>query len=260
MAVIGISVLVTRLLTKGKAVSRFKKSLITLLTSVFLVSTVSLGYLLPYQKAEDVSEYLKSDEQITFVEEEKGDSAYYAFINNEGSNKVLVFYPGAKVDEYAYAELMRNIAESGTDVYVIKMPFHMAMLNGDGAKDIIDHNEYEKVYLAGHSLGGVAASGYTISSSDKVDGLILLASYSTRKIPDNVELLSIYGDKDGCLEMNVYEKNRSNWPPVSNEVVIKGGNHANYASYGKQKGDNEASITRDEQISITAEAIIEFMK
>ena len=143
MAVIGISVLVTRLLTKGKAVSRFKKSLITLLTSVFFVSAVSLGYLLPYQKAEEVRGYLKSDEQITFVEEETGDSSYYAFINNEGSNKVLVFYPGAKVDEYAYAELMRNIAESGTDVYVIKMPFHMAMLNGDGAKDIIDHNEYE---------------------------------------------------------------------------------------------------------------------
>ena len=43
------------------------------------------------------------------------------------------------------------------------------------------------------------------------------------------------------------------------EYVIKGGNHAQFASYGEQAGDGVASISSESQRNQTEKEILEFI-
>jgi 2-iminoacetate synthase ThiH len=43
------------------------------------------------------------------------------------------------------------------------------------------------------------------------------------------------------------------------EVVITGGCHAYFGAYGEQDGDKKAAITREEQIGITVDEILQFI-
>ena len=69
----------------------------------------------------------------------------------------------------------------------------------------------------------------------------------------------IYGSEDGVLNRGAYEKNRGN-VPVATEIVIKGGNHAQFGSYGVQKGDGKALISAREQWKETVHAVIELAR
>ena len=42
--------------------------------------------------------------------------------------------------------------------------------------------------------------------------------------------------------------------------MIEGGNHCQFGSYGFQKGDNEASISHEEQMYKTVETVVSFIK
>ena len=55
-----------------------------------------------------------------------------------------------------------------------------------------------------------------------------------------------------------YEKKKS-LAAASTEIIIEGGNHAGFGSYGAQSGDGEASITPAEQVNRTADVILEFI-
>ncbi|MBO5622611.1 MAG: alpha/beta hydrolase, partial [Butyrivibrio sp.] len=60
---------------------------------------------------------------------------------------------------------------------------------------------------------------------------------------------------DEVLNMNAYEENKANWPEDSTEIVIDGGNHSYFGTYGIQDGDGTPSISNQEQIDITAQII-----
>ena len=107
-------------------------------------------------------------------------------------------------------------------------------------------------------MGGLVAANYVSNNADKVNGLVLLASYPSNEIPDSVNLLSIYGSEDGCLEKDVYEKDKENWPKNFDELIIDGGNHAQFGDYGNQSKDGKASILKEEQWDITTNKIIEW--
>ena len=47
-------------------------------------------------------------------------------------------------------------------------------------------------------------------------------------------------------------------PAHMRELIIPGGNHANFGNYGAQQNDGEATITREEQQILTARAIADF--
>ena len=100
------------------------------------------------------------------------------------------------------------------------------------------------------------AASYIAENQEDFDGLILLAAYSTADISDtDLEVLSIYGEKDKVLNMEKYEEYRINLPEDTKELVIEGGCHAYFGKYGMQDGDGEPAITQDEQIDITADAV-----
>ena len=111
----------------------------------------------------------------------------------------------------------------------------------------------------GHSLGGAMGATYVASNPDKFKGLILLASYSTKEIPDSINLLSIYGSNDGVLNMEHYKENKSNLPSSTIEYVIEGANHSGFANYVTQSDDHLASITYSLQQELTKNKIIEFI-
>ena len=167
----------------------------------------------------------------------------------------LIFYPGGKVEYTAYTPLMKALAEKGFFCVLLKMPLNLAFLNINAADAVFaDHPEIETWYLEGHSLGGAAAALYAEKHADRLNGLILLASYSTANLNESkLKILSIYGSEDGVLNKNSYDKNRKNLTEDMTEVIIPGGCHAYFAAYGAQKGDGTPTISREEQIRITAE-------
>lgn len=207
-------------------------------------------------KAVDVSEITKEN-----------DGADGWFFDGPGTDYALVFYPGAKVEAAAYAPLMKDISAGGIDCYLCEMPLNFALLGKDAAETIRSGNPetYDKWYIGGHSLGGAAAAmaaddAEEDSSADSWDGLILLAAYPTGEL--STPVLSIYGSEDEVLDHDRYNKTESDslWPADFTEIVIEGGNHAQFGNYGEQKGDGKASITADRQRNETAEAITSWSK
>ncbi|MBQ6518852.1 MAG: alpha/beta hydrolase [Anaerolineaceae bacterium] len=169
----------------------------------------------------------------------------------------LVFYPGGKVDYRAYAPLMSDLAARDILCVLVEMPLQLAFLNVNAADSIYgDFPEVKNWYIAGHSLGGAAAASYAAGHKDKLDGLVLLASYAVSDLRNSgLRVLSVYGSKDGVLNRDAYEKNRINLPEDILEVVIPGGNHASFGDYGPQKGDGTSDLAEGEQIKSTAEII-----
>ncbi len=69
----------------------------------------------------------------------------------------------------------------------------------------------------------------------------------------------MYGSLDGVLSKNIPDTLSLLPPSTTTLVEIIGGNHANFGSYGDQKGDTIATITRAEQQSITINEISQFL-
>ena len=100
------------------------------------------------------------------------------------------------------------------------------------------------------------AASYATSHAGELDGLVLLAAYSTQNLSNSgLAVLSVYGSEDGVLDMEKYEQYRSNLPADTVEVVIDGGCHAGFGRYGAQDGDGTPTISSNEQIARTAEEI-----
>ena len=173
----------------------------------------------------------------------------------------LIFYPGGKVEHTAYAPLLRALAEKGILCVLPEMPLRLAVLDADAAAGMPEQfPEVEDWYLGGHSLGGAMAAGYAADHGGAYRGLLLLASYSTEDLSDTeLRVLSLYGSEDGVLDFEKYEEYRSNLPADAVEQIIDGGSHACFGSYGPQEGDGTAAITGEEQIRITAEAVLDWM-
>lgn len=178
------------------------------------------------------------------------------FFDGKGCDSAVIFYPGAKVEPQAYAPLLKDLAGRGVDCFLVDMPGNIALLGVDKADEIISKYSYESWYIAGHSLGGTAAASYCAEVPEKADGLILLASYSTAKLDDDLPVLSVYGSDDGVLNMDNYFADKANLPVGNGELVINGGNLGQFGCYGEQRGDRKASISAKEQRNVTAEAII----
>ena len=137
----------------------------------------------------------------------------------------------------------------------------VAVLNPNAAEGIQEQfPEIENWYIGGHSLGGSMAASYGAKHPGQLKGLVLLAAYSTADLTDSgLDVLSMYVSEDGVLNMEKYGNCRKNLPETAVEVMIQGGNHASFGSYGAQDGDGEASISTAQQIQCTAEEIVKFV-
>ena len=138
---------------------------------------------------------------------------------------------------------------------MMQMPLHMAFTDRAAAARYQSQYNYSHWYLGGHSLGGAMAASYVARANEKWDGLLLLAAYSTAPLPQ-IKCCSIYGDQDGMMGRDSYENGKQYWPAGATELVIAGGNHAQFGDYGLQRGDGTATITAEEQLKQTVDAIL----
>ncbi|MGN7761111.1 alpha/beta hydrolase [Paenibacillus sp. 22594] len=174
----------------------------------------------------------------------------------------VIFYPGALVEAEAYAPLAKKIAAAGHPFYIAKMPLNLAVIKSDAAEEIIRVHPKLSFVLGGHSLGGVMASRFAAEHPDQLKGVYFLASYPDEKgsLKDTtLSVLSVLGTEDQVVDQDNYNKGRSYLPSNTVYYSVKGGNHAQFGSYGKQKGDGEATISEDEQQTLTARSVLDWL-
>ena len=169
----------------------------------------------------------------------------------------LIFYPGAKVEYTAYAPLMEACAERGVMCVLLEMPGNLAVLDRNAADGVAaDYPQITRWYVGGHSLGGNIAATYASKHTDTLEGVVLLAAYATHDLTGTeLRVLSVYGTEDGVMNRGRYDSYRENLPTGTVEVILTGGCHSYFGSYGMQKGDGSPTIPRAEQIARTADAI-----
>jgi len=187
------------------------------------------------------------------------DNGTLAFGNPDAANGII-FYPGGKVEYTAYAPLMQALSQKGFLCLLVKMPFNLAVLDTGAANGLPAlYPNISHWYMAGHSLGGSMAALYISDHHDLFDGLILLAAYSTADLRQkNLKVLTMYGSQDTVLSADRLTQYRDNLPTDAQTVVIEGGCHAYFGDYGVQKGDGVPTITREQQVEKTVEAIVAF--
>jgi len=222
----------------------------------FFLGVLLLTYAADYYHADiSAQEALQSSNTVQVIASEDD----VLFRPTSGSELGLIFYPGGKVEYTAYAPLLHNLAEKGVTCVAVRMPLQLAFFDTNAADCIMaEYPEISHWYLSGHSLGGVAASVYARKNPEKIEGLILLASYSTKPL-SGFDVLSIYGSMDDVLNHDAYEKNRDNLPEGATEFEIPGANHAQFGSYGLQDGDNTATISPVTQLGVTCDTIVQFL-
>ncbi len=235
-----------------------------------------------------ISNYYAADRaEITNIENELRDSCV-AYEVEKGTvflpmkrtpRAIIAFYPGGKVEADAYRGLMYKLSARGFICLLPDMPDNIALLGVDAVdsfkamseetQEIADNLDW---YMAGHSLGGIAASSYLAerlkeeekrpdgNPVNKYKGLILCASFPSKDLSDaDIRLLSIYGSNDGVLGMDKYNESRPHWPMDYREEVLEGGIHSYFGCYGIQTGDGNPQITNDQQLEMTADIIDEWI-
>ena len=229
-----------------------------ILVAVLVAAIAALGiatgiYANDYYRAVDVEKYIANSNGVTVSQIDEG-----YFFDGSGEDKALIFYPGAKVEETAYAPIMKSIAEQGIDCFLIKMPMKLAILGANKADSIRAKYEYDNYYLAGHSLGGAMVANYGAKHPNDYLGLFLLAAYPTKDLTKaDFSVVFIYGDNDKVLNQDNLKKGFALVPSDYQKFEIAGGNHAGFGSYGEQNGDGTATISPEEQWQTTVNIILE---
>jgi pimeloyl-ACP methyl ester carboxylesterase len=179
------------------------------------------------------------------------------------SNTGFMFYPGGLVDPHGYLELASMFATSGIGHHVIiaKMPANLAVLDAKAAVKILKEFPDENWVLGGHSLGGAMACSLLAKESERFEGLVLMASYpSTSSDLSKWEgaVLSLTASMDMVLDQANFKQGKALLPPQARYYDIAGGNHSGFGSYGDQKGDGEAEISREAQHLMIIEQLQNF--
>lgn len=237
---------------------RTKAILSVCLTLFLIIGVGGYAYVSDYYRADETALAAMAYQTNRVQIEQDGDVIWFV---PEEPTEGLIFYPGGKVEHTAYAPLLRACAKNGILCALVRMPGNLAVLDMNAADGLREkHSEVTTWYIAGHSLGGAMAANYAAAHSEDYDGLILLAAYSTQDLSQmSLRVLSIYGSEDGVMNRDAYKKNWANLPADITEVILGGGCHAQFGSYGPQDGDGIPTISGEEQIRQTAEAIAAFV-
>jgi pimeloyl-ACP methyl ester carboxylesterase len=219
----------------------------------------------PNQATAEARAALQSDAAVTVTQVDGQD--WYVFSPTAGETDTgLILYPGGFVDPVAYAPVARAIAERGFLVVLDPMPLNLAVTAIESADAIIAaHPAIDHWAIGGHSLGGAMAAEYVNNNPEAVSGLVLWAAYPAENTDLStlaLNVVSIYGDADGVASIEDVTGAAERLPPDARFVLIPGGNHTQFGSYGEglQRGDNPATISREEQQAQVVDATVELLQ
>lgn len=257
-------VLVGSLVYRHKTKKKKFKVLLALALVVNILVYVILGYLSICAPADQEALLaMQSDEQVQVIETQKEISFTPLQEEIKGG---LIYYPGAQVAPQAFAYAARNISEEGYVVCIAKMPFQLAIFGIGRADEIVAaHPEVENWAISGFSLGGVAACMNLAGGQDRIDTLILYASYPSEGSDlsnTQIHVLSLSGENDGLATPDKIQAAKKFLPQNTTYIQIPGANHTGFALYGGdnlQKGDHPAEITKMEQQQIVIEETVRFL-
>lgn len=240
--------------------SHLKKILLRLLLLSILLFAGYAWWYMQQIKADPVAERaMISSDSVEMKRTRFG----IAFVPKKYSDKFLILYPGAFVDPVAYAPLCHELARHGIECLIIEMPLRSAIFGYKTSSSIDFDQKLDKEYiLAGHSHGAEMAAHYIHENPGRFHKLILLGTQYPKKISlaDNkVSVLKVYGTNDGLEPVSELEKNKINLPEGTRYVKIPGGNHGQFAYYGRQPFDDLATISREEQQKQIVEAMLAFI-
>ncbi|MEJ8548100.1 alpha/beta fold hydrolase [Brevibacillus borstelensis] len=240
-----------------------RKNFIRYLTYVFLVVALLVAlaawYLDPYNPDDAAMQAMRAGDGVSVIEQ----GGLLVFKGGETTPPGIILYPGGLVGPESYAPLARLLAMSGHRTVIVKMPLNLAFTGVDRASDVLKAYPEEPFVIGGHSLGGSMASRYAASHPERILGVFFLASYPDQKgsLKDKkLPVLSLIGSRDGVVNRSEYEKARQYLPDNAMYMTVAGGNHAQFGSYGAQKGDQPAVILPGDQWQQTVAVMKEWMK
>lgn len=228
------------------------------LSLVVLLLVVSVGFYAWTRLAR----YAAFPEAAALAAEARTERGWYVYEPDGGPRAGFIFYPGGLVDPQAYAPLMQRLSDGGVRAVVVPMPLDLAVFGSNRADAVIAaYPDVDTWVIGGHSLGGAMSAEYLKKNPDAVDGIVFLAAYpagSTDLSRMKTKALSVYGTNDRVARDDIEASMQR--LPATELVVIEGGNHAQFGDYGPQKGDGAATVSRDEQQRLTADAIIRLVR
>lgn len=219
-----------------------------------------------YHAEPEAQEALASTTDVTVTTLDSGDVLFVP----KNADAAFVFYPGGKVEATAYTPLLARLADRGVACVLVKMPENLAVLAPNAAdharpeleEALSDAGEDSSALpwlIGGHSLGGAMAGSYVAGHEESYRGLVLLGAYETSDISSSsLSVLLMYGEHDGVLNRTKYEECLENLPSGYTELIIPGGIHSYFGSYGLQEGDGTPEIANAEQLDFAASAIADF--
>lgn len=198
-----------------------------------------------YQQDETAAALVSTDQvQVT-----QGDFISFAPAHST-PDKGIVFYPGGKTKAETFAPLLRRFAEQGYLAVIVPMPFNTAFLGISKADEVVAaFPSVQQWVIAGHSLGGVAASEYVKTADlSRFKGLLLLASYPASDISQlGIAVKSISGSKDLQSTPEKINANKTKLPVNTNYVVIENANHWQFGSFAAEDEQQQGLLSPSEQ-------------
>ncbi len=244
-----------------KYITSKKRLVLLIILVIFAVAAASFTYYISDYYPADSTAVAALKSTNFYNVSDTDNSITFTPVQNKSSTGII-FYPGGKVQPEAYSVIASKLASKGYTTIIVKMPFNLAFFGVNSADNVISkHHEITSWVIMGHSLGGVFASEYAVNHQDKIKGVVYLAAYpSTNASNATFKALSIRGSLDNLTTAQDISDNKNKFPANTVFINIHGGNHYNNGNYGSQAGDNNSTITREQQQNETVGYIIEFLQ
>jgi dienelactone hydrolase len=228
-----------------------------LIALVALLVVATLGFLAWTRLAR----YPAFPEAAALAQTAQTPQGWYVFQPTQPTDTGFIFYPGGLVDPAAYTPLMKQLSDQGIMTIITPMPLDLAVFGVNKANDVIAaYPNIKQWIIGGHSLGGSMAAQYAKDNAGKLAGIAFMASYPANDMSQSpLQVVTIHGSLDGLATPTKIADSLKLLPSTTRDVLIEGGNHAQYGNYGPQAGDGVATISREEQQQQTTQAIIELV-
>jgi hypothetical protein len=168
-------------------------------------------------------------------------------IKHTSNNVALIFIPGAELPPDRYVPLLENVQTASSQTLWIGIPSFLANLPFEQVRPQVINEIRQKlfkigmpkdtkIFLAGHSLGGITSQSLAFKHVDEIFGQILIGSFLERKYRSAdaiypVSTLTLSGELDGLARVTRIIESfyfYASYPHFT--LVIPGMNHMDTAS------------------------------